>query len=153
MERIERDSWGSTTDWKAFTEKFGEKCGASAVRYRDIVSELKHREMRTGERISSYYAALVKIVEKFFRCQRSPARTALISAFFSAGFNNKSLADYVAKDKDGHTLEGALAAARQWEAFNGQKFGEDWGQAKVFKIEKDETVFEKALQDLRRIES
>ena len=118
---------------------------------RDIVSELKHREMRTGESISSYYAALVKIVDKFYRGQPSPARTALISAFFSAGFNNKSLADYVAKDKDGHTLEGALAAARQWEAFNGQKFGEDWDQAKVNKIEKDETVFEKALQDLIKL--
>ena len=32
MEWVERDSWGSPTDWKAFTEKFGEKCGASAVR-------------------------------------------------------------------------------------------------------------------------
>ena len=56
----------------------------------------------------------------------------------------------MAKDKGGHTLEGALAA-RQWEAFNGQKFGEDWDQVNVFKIEKDETVFEKSLQDLKKL--
>ena len=107
--------------------------------------------MRTGESISIYYAALVKIVDKFYEGQPSPARTALISAFFSAGYNNKSLADNVAEDKDGHTLEGALAAARQWEALKGQKFEEDWDQAKVNKIEKDETVFEKALQDLIKL--
>ena len=73
VERIEWDSWGRPTDWKAFTENVGEKCRASAVRSRDIVSELKHREMWTGESISSYYAAVIKIVAKFSRGQTSPA--------------------------------------------------------------------------------
>ena len=67
VERIEWDSWGSPTDWKTFPENFGEKCSASAVRSRDIVSELKHCEMWTGESISKYYAAVVKIVAKFSR--------------------------------------------------------------------------------------
>ena len=65
MEKIQRYSWGSPTDWKAFNEKMV-KCGASTVPYRDVVTESQHCEMLNGESVSNYYAALVKIVDKFY---------------------------------------------------------------------------------------
>ena len=42
------------------------KCGASTKRYREIVTELKHRKMPNGESVSNYYAALVKVIDKFY---------------------------------------------------------------------------------------
>ena len=106
--------------------------------------------MRNGESISSYYADIVKIVDRYFKGTPSAQRTALISAFFSAGFNNKSLADYVAKDPASHSLEGALAAVRQWEAFNGSR--SSWDMERVHKITQEENSnFEKALKDLIKL--
>jgi hypothetical protein len=148
---LERESHWS--NWESFKSAFGQKCGTSAVRYQDVVTELKRRDMRAGESISSSYAAIVKIVDRYFKGQPSAQRAALISAFFSAGFNNKSLADYVARDANSHTLEGALAAARQWETFNGQRFGEDWDRAKVNTVvtKEEESDFEKALKELMKL--
>ena len=70
--------------------------------------------------------------------------------YFLAGFNNKSLADYVAKDPANHSLEGALAAARQWEALN--SFRSSCDMERVHKITQEENSdLEKALKDLIKV--
>ena len=57
--------------------------------------------------------------------------------------------DQVAKDQASHSLEGALAAARQWEAFNGWR---SWDMERVHKINQEgNSDFEKALKDLIKL--
>ena len=57
--------------------------------------------------------------------------------------------DQVAKDQASHSLEGELAAARQWEAFNGWR---SWDMERVHKInQKGNSDFEKALKDLIKL--
>ena len=52
----------------------------------------------------------------------------------------------MAKDQASHSIEGALAAARQWEAFNGWR--SSWDMERVHRINQEgNSDFEKALKE------
>ena len=80
---------GEYSDWEGFKHQLGKKYGNGAVWYQDAVTELKKRG---NEKRGVYILPnVVKIVDRYFKETPSAQGTALISAFFSAVFNNKSL--------------------------------------------------------------